>query len=182
MSALPLIILVGYRGTGKTTVARLLASRLGWNAIDADELLEERAGQTIAALFQTEGEASFRRREAALVQELCQRRRQVIATGGGVILDPGNRECLKKAGKVIWLTADAPTLHRRLQSDVHTAARRPALTVGGLEEIQQLLAEREPLYRECAHWKVATHQGSPDEVAQNILEWLKNNSYVERVG
>jgi shikimate kinase len=171
-TAQPLIFLVGYRCTGKTTVARLLAERLGWNWLDADALLEEQAGRTIRALFADEGEAEFRRRESAVLADLCRCQRHVIATGGGVVLSPENRARLREAGTVIWLTADAETIWQRLQADVSTAERRPALTVGGLAEIQQLLQVREPLYRACAGWSVDTAGRPPEEVAERILSAL----------
>jgi shikimate kinase len=166
------LFLIGYRGTGKTTVARLLAGRLGWAGLDADDLLEARAGQTIRAVFAEEGEAGFREREAAVLEELCRRPRCVVATGGGVVLRPENRQRLKEAGLVVWLTADAETIWARLQQDAATAERRPALTIGGLAEVRELLAAREPLYRASAHWAVDTVGRTPEVVADLILAHL----------
>ena len=164
------LILIGYRGTGKTTVGRLLAARLGWNFADADDLVEAAAGKSIAEIFASEGEPGFRDREAAAIRELCGRDRLVLATGGGVVLRPANRELLRGAGFVAWLVARPETVWERLQSDPATAARRPNLTaVGGLEEIRTLLAAREPLYRELAHFTVETDRPSPEEVADAIL-------------
>src|SRR6516162_5971118 len=99
-----LLFLIGPRGSGKTTVARLLAQRIGWAWCDADELLEERAGKTIRQIFADEGEAAFRERESALLQEIALRQDHVIATGGGIVLSPANRELLRR-GAVVWLTA-----------------------------------------------------------------------------
>jgi shikimate kinase len=168
----PVIFLVGYRGTGKTTVARLLAERLGRPWLDADAVLEERAGRTVRAIFAEEGEAGFRRREAAALEELCRCHGHVIATGGGVVLSPDNRARLRAAGVVVWLTADADTIWRRLRADASTAERRPALTVGGLEEVRQLLQAREPLYREVAHHGVETASRAPGEVVEAVLAVL----------
>jgi shikimate kinase len=168
------VFLIGYRGTGKSTVARLLARRLGWDWLDADSVLEERAGRTIREIFAGEGEAGFRAREAALLEELCHCQRHVIATGGGVILREENRRRLRAAGvAVVWLVADADTIWRRLEADATTAQRRPALTVGGLGEVRELLRVREPFYRECAGWSVETAARSPAEVADLILAWLR---------
>ena len=167
----PVIFLVGYRCTGKTTVARLLAERLGWGWRDADLELERRHG-SIRQVFAAEGEAGFRDKEAAVLAELCGTPRQVIATGGGVVLRPENRERLRAAGRVVWLTADAETLWRRLQQDAATAERRPNLTVGGLAEVEELLRVRQPLYAACADWAVDTADRPPEEVARRIAEWL----------
>jgi shikimate kinase len=172
-SLIPLLFLVGYRGTGKSTVARLLAERLGWDWRDADTVLEERSGQSIRAVFAAEGEAGFRRREAAVLEELCRYGQCVIATGGGVVLSASNREKMRAAGKVVWLTADAETIWQRIQDDVSTAARRPALTVGGQGEVRELLQAREPLYGACADWAVDTAQRTPEQVADLILGYLK---------
>jgi shikimate kinase len=164
--------LIGYRGTGKSTIARLLAARLGWSWLDADALLEERAGRTIRQVFAEEGEAGFREREATLLEELCRRERCVIATGGGVVLRPGNRERLKASGYCIWLTADAATIWQRLQADAATTERRPALTVGGQAEVEQLLHVREPLYRECANLTVHTAGRAPEVIVEKICRGL----------
>jgi shikimate kinase len=164
-----LIFLIGYRGSGKTTVGRLLASRLGWQFIDADAIIEERACKTIREIFANEGEQFFRDREAAILTELCKRTDTVIATGGGVVLRPENRTLLRQYGFVAWLTADAATLWQRIQADASTAARRPALTTGGLEEVRQLLALREPFYRETADVEVSVDVVSPEQASDTIL-------------
>jgi shikimate kinase len=163
------IFLIGYRATGKSTVARLLAARLGWDAVDADEVLETQHGRTIRQIFAEEGEAGFRDKEAAVLEALCQRPRLVVATGGGVILREANRGRLRATGRVIWLTADAQTIWSRLQQDPATSERRPALTVGGLAEVEELLRVREPLYRSCADLVIDTVGRSPEEVVAHIL-------------
>jgi shikimate kinase len=163
------IFLVGYRATGKSTVARLLAERLGWAWVDADEVLERRHGRTIRQIFAEEGEAGFRDKEAAIVEALCRGQRLVVATGGGVVLRPENRQRLRAAGRVVWLTADAQTIWERLQRDPTTGERRPALTVGGLAEVEELLRVREPHYRECAEVTVDTRGRSPEDIVAEIL-------------
>jgi shikimate kinase len=170
LSACHLVIfLIGPRGSGKTTVARLLAERLGWAWLDADDELEKRYGQSIRAIFAAEGEAGFREKEAALLAELCGRLHHVIATGGGVVLREANRQRLRASGRVVWLTADIETLWRRLQADDSTAERRPALTIGGREEIAEVLRVREPLYRSCADHVIETAGRSPEEIAAEIV-------------
>jgi len=164
------IFLIGYRGTGKTTVARLLAEALGWPWLDADELLERRYGQTIRDIFATEGEEAFRDKEEAILSELCQLKEHVIATGGGVVLREQNRERLRKSGWVVWLTTDVDTIHRRLQADPTTWDRRPALAAASPQtEIATLLQVREPHYRSCSHVSVSTEGRSPEQVVKEIL-------------
>ena len=167
------LFLIGYRGSGKSTVAELLAKRLDWDWVDADAVLEQRAGQSIRQIFEVEGEVAFRELEAALLHELCRRQQVVIATGGGVVVRPENRRRLKEAGIVVWLTGNAATLWQRLQACHTTAERRPDLTVGGLAEIEGLLATREPWYAECAHFGVDTVGRSPQQVAEAILSRLR---------
>ncbi|HEX3315205.1 MAG TPA: shikimate kinase, partial [Gemmataceae bacterium] len=147
------IFLIGYRGTGKSTVARLLAAKLGFEAIDADHELERRAGKTIRRIFAEDGEPRFRDLESTQLAEFGQRENVVIATGGGVVLRPENRAILK-AGRVVWLTASAAVLWRRMCGDESTRERRPDLAQGGLAEVEELLRVREPLYRECAEMTV----------------------------
>ncbi|MCX6996283.1 MAG: shikimate kinase, partial [Kiritimatiellaeota bacterium] len=124
------IALLGFMGTGKSTVACLLARRLGRELVDMDRVIEQRAGKSISALFAQEGEPHFRRLERALVQELAARRNLVIACGGGVVLDPGNLRDLKKGGLVVGLTAAPAVILRR----VAAARHRPLLAGGGKEQ------------------------------------------------
>lgn len=171
LSARPIIFLIGYRGTGKSTVAKLLAEKRGWDWVDADAELEARRGRTIQQIFAAEGELGFRVMEAELLAELGTRERHVVATGGGVILREDNRARLKE-GTCIWLTADADTIWQRLQVDPSTAQRRPPLTTGGKAEIDELLQRREPLYRVCADLEVSTAARSPADVVEEIESQL----------
>lgn len=169
-----LVFLIGYRGTGKTTVAGLLAAKLNWSWCDADMYLEKRYGRTIRQIFVDEGEAGFRDKEAAILDELSRGKNLVVATGGGVILRPENRTRLR-AGKVVWLTAPADVLWERLQSDATTAERRPNLGQGGLAEIEELLRMRTPLYEECADWRIDSAKHTPDQVVEQIYQWLEGS-------
>jgi shikimate kinase len=164
------IYLIGPRGSGKTTVGRLLAERLGYGFVDADIEIETRAGSTIADLFAIEGEEGFRRREVGLVADLAKLDCHVIAWGGGAVLRPENRERLRANGTCVWLSGDAAILFRRLAGDPAGASRRPALTrLSGPEEMERILREREPLYREIAHLAVATDGMTPEAVVSAIL-------------
>jgi shikimate kinase len=166
------IALVGYRGVGKSAVAKLLALRLGWDWVDADVEIELRAGKSIAAIFGDEGEAAFRELESVVVEELAGRERIVIALGGGAVLRERNRVAL--AGSfVAWLQASVDVILERVAADASTAARRPNLTVkGGRAEVEALLAEREPIYRRIAATVVDTDDKTPAEVAEAILAEL----------
>ncbi len=167
------LILIGYRATGKTTLARLLAQRLKWSWIDLDEEIEKAAGKPIARIFAEDGEPAFRELEAQLVCAWCGREAVVIATGGGAPLREDNRQAMKAAGKVIWLTATPQTIHARMAGDATTAMRRPALTsAGGLAEIVRLLAQREPIYRQTADRVVDTENRTPQQLAEEILQWF----------
>ena len=164
------ITLIGYRGTGKSSVARLVAARMGWSWVDADSRIEELAGRSIREIFEAEGESGFRDRESAVIQELTRRDRFVIAAGGGAVLRAENRAAIKEAGLVAWLVASPEAIERRLAQDPTTATRRPALTIaGGLEEIRSLLGQREPIYRACADLIVETDQCSPEQLADQIV-------------
>jgi shikimate kinase len=169
------IFLVGYRGSGKTTVAAALADRLEWQWLDADAMLERKQGKTIKQIFAGDGENAFRDYEAAVLNEIVASDRQIVALGGGVVLREANRRLLKEHGKVIWLRAPAEVLYERIMADVTTAERRPNLTAqGGIAEIRSLLAQREPLYQEVADLQVDADR-PPTEIADTIVAQLNPN-------
>lgn len=167
------ITLIGYRGTGKSTLAAPLAQWLGWEWLDADVELERRAGRSIQDIFATHGEPEFRRLERELLSELLKRDRLVLAAGGGAILNEATRADMKSAGPVIWLQASADTIERRLATDPTTGQRRPNLTSsGGRAEIERLLAMREPLYRECATITLVADIALADQLVEDVLRRL----------
>jgi shikimate kinase len=168
------VALIGYRGTGKSTVARHLALALGWDWIDADVELELRAGKTISAIFADDGELAFRGLESQVLADLVRRERVVLAAGGGVVLREANRKLLKEFARVVWLQASAETIVARIATDATTSGRRPNLTVrGGADEVIQLLRERLPLYEQCADLTIDTEQRTPGEIAAEIVQRLQ---------
>ena len=164
------ITLIGYRGVGKSTIAPRLAARLGWNWIDADVEIEQRAGRSIAEIFQHEGEVGFRVREAGVLSELLARDRLIIAAGGGAILNPHTRETIRAAGPAVWLTASLDSILARLHEDATTSTRRPALTGSDPRtEIETLLAARTPLYAETATLTIDSERRSPEAIVDEIM-------------
>jgi len=160
------IVLVGMMGSGKSTVGRRLASALGRPFVDADREIESRCGVAIATIFEVEGETGFRRREAALIDELTRRYGLVLATGGGAVLLEETRGRLRERGLVVYLCASAAELWHRLRHD----KVRPLLrTPDPRQRIAELVAQRDPLYRECAHLVVQTGRQPADKVVQEIL-------------
>jgi shikimate kinase len=168
-----IITLIGYRATGKTTLARLLARSLGWQWIDADPEIERLAGKTIALIFAEDGEPAFRDLETQVIADLCRRDKLVLAAGGGASMREENRQIMRQSGKVVWLVARPETILERMSADATTAQRRPSLTGRvPLDEIVQLLAQREPMYRETADFTIDTENRSPEELTAEILDRL----------
>ena len=161
------LVLIGYRGTGKSTVAELLATRLGWKAVSTDAQIVEKAQMKIPDIVASHGWEHFRDLETQVCLTLKDQDRLVVDTGGGIILRPDNMEALKPNGLVFWLTAEVSTMTRRISEDT----QRPALTAGKtfLEEIQEVLTERTPKYQAAADHVIATDDLSPEEIASHIL-------------
>jgi shikimate kinase len=170
---MPRITLIGYRGTGKSTVAGILARRLQCPWHDADAVLEARIGGSIAAFVRERGEPAFRDEESAVLRELVTQP-GVLATGGGVVLRAENRELLLRLGRpLVWLQAPADVLRRRLAADPATSERRPALTgADPFAEVEEALRTREPLYSACADAVFDVAADSPERIAARILDWL----------
>jgi len=159
------IALIGFMGTGKSSVGRLLAEQLHFSFIDTDALIEARAGKAIAAIFASEGEAAFRKLEREAVAELGARRRTVIATGGGVGADAANVASLREHALVVCLWASPEHIWERTRGQTH----RPLLQEGDpLEKIRELLAAREAVYKQ-ADVLLNTEVRSLREVAQQVL-------------
>jgi shikimate kinase len=165
------IFLVGPMGAGKSTIGRLLASELNYNFRDSDRVIEERTGADIPWIFDMEGEEGFRERETAVLQELAGEVDTVVATGGGIVLREQNRELMKSAGYVCYLTASIDQLVERTARD----KKRPLLQVENpRQKIIDLLALRDPLYQSAADFIVNTDRRSPKAVAQDIATLVIN--------
>ncbi len=169
MAAGQRVFLVGPMGAGKTTIGRQLAQILHLEFLDSDQAIEARAGADIPWIFDVEGEAGFRDREARMIDELTQRDGIVLATGGGAILRPENRQLLAERGSVVYLHASIKQQVERTAKD----RNRPLLQVPDPEgRLRELMAERDPLYREIADHIAETDGLSARSVAQQLAEAL----------
>ena len=167
------IVLIGYRGSGKSVTGRLLAEALGWAWVDTDALIEQRCGMTIRDLFADRAEEGFREAESRVIAELADLDRQVIGTGGGVVLRPDNGLALKRTGKLVWLTAPPEVLWERIKTDTRRLdSRPPANPDHGLQDVRSVLRQREPIYAGWADIVVDTAGQSTEAVAAEILRRL----------
>lgn len=164
------IVLIGYRGTGKSTVGKVLASRLGRTVVSTDAEIVRRAGQTIPEIVAKHGWDYFRELESTVCQELAAREGLVIDTGGGAILRSQNVDNFKKTGTLFWLTASVGTIAGRIGGDT----QRPSLTgtKSFVEEIQEVLAERTPKYQAAADHIVPTDGRSIGQIVDAIQSCL----------
>jgi shikimate kinase len=170
------IVLVGYRGSGKTTVGRKLAERLGVAFVDLDERVSATAGKTIREIFADEGESGFRAHESkVLAALLAESGHGVLSLGGGAIERAENRHKIRESGRrVIYLRCEGEELLRRISADPRTGQTRPNLTHlgGGRDEIAAMLARREPWYREVAHGEIDVTTLAIDEVVARLVEMM----------
>ncbi|HWE07162.1 MAG TPA: shikimate kinase [Rhizomicrobium sp.] len=169
------VVLVGYRGSGKTTIGRLLAERLWVNFVDLDEMIVARAGKSIKAIFDELGENGFRDLETNAIAEAVKETDTVLALGGGALGREENRALLRSEHfRIIYLRCDAEELLRRITADPQTALARPSLTRlgGSLEEVATLLAQREPIYREMMHGELDVTHLTPREAVVHIARMV----------
>lgn len=166
------LYLIGYRGCGKSTLAPMVAGRLGWPHYDSDQIIQANIGQTISEIFAEKGEAEFRKLESQTIKNLSQSGGQVVALGGGAILAAENRGCLQRTGKTVWLKAPAELLWKRISQDPASSQQRPNLTnQDGLSEVTDLLLKREPLYQQVADWSIDIEGLSVEAVSDLIVQW-----------
>jgi shikimate kinase/3-dehydroquinate synthase len=163
------IFLVGLMGAGKTTIGRMLARRLGMHFADSDHEIEARTGASVPWIFEIEGEASFRRREADMIRELTAGSGLVLATGGGAVLNPESRRLLAERGTVVYLRASVNSILQRTSHDKN----RPLLqTADPRRKLEDLTAQREPLYREIADLVIDTGRPNVQSMVQTILDQM----------
>ena len=165
-----ILVLVGLPGSGKSTVGRQLARRLGLPFHDADHVLEQRLGCSIRAYFEREGEQAFRDLEEALLDELSAKGSCVLSTGGGAVIRPANRQRLRERGQVVYLRSSPEEVFRRVRHD----GKRPLLQVDDpLAKLRQLYADRDPLYRETAHFVIETGRPSVPTLVNMVMMQLE---------
>lgn len=165
------IILVGFMGTGKSTVAERLAAELGWRKLDLDQAIEDDQGCSIPELFSSRGEAYFRQVETDVLKRTLEESREiVVATGGGAVLAEANREAMLASGTVVALTASVETILDRVQNDPN----RPLLKGNAAESVPQLLEARKHAY-DFAHLRIDTTNRSVDEIVRLILDGAGNS-------
>lgn len=161
---------MGLPGSGKTTVGRQLARRLQVPFVDSDHAVEQRVGCSVRAFFEREGEATFRDVEEDVIDELTQQSSQVLSTGGGAVLRSNNRQHLRERSKVIYLKSSADELYRRLKNDTN----RPLLQVPDpLGRLRELFVQRDPLYKETAHFVLETGRPSVSTLVNMIVMQLE---------
>ncbi len=170
------IVLIGYRGSGKSTIGKRLADQLWQPFVDSDELVVRKAGgRTIKEIFEAGGEQAFRELESEAVREVALLQEHVIALGGGALIREENRRQIKDAGhKVIYLRCDPEILLQHIQADLDTAKTRPALTSlgGGVDEIRKLLIDREPIYRQAMTAELDVTNLTPEDAVVYIVRLL----------
>lgn len=167
------IVLIGYRGTGKSVVGKIVADRLKMQCVSMDARIVEKAGMAIPQIVERFGWPGFRDLETEVAREMAGRDNIVIDTGGGVIERPGNIDALKQNGVIIWLKATPEAIVSRIADDT----QRPALTQGKTftEEVAEVLDRRTPKYRAAAQFEIDTDHLSVEQVAYGVIEASKSN-------
>ena len=164
------IVLIGFRGTGKSTVGKLLAKRLERDFVDSDKYIESATGKTIKSIFEEDGEESFRKIEADTIAELSKADNKVISAGGGAVIKEENVRNLKDNGFLVLLEATPEIIHNRIAKDGKTAQQRPSLTdKKPLDEIKHLIEQREHAYKNAADFTINTSYISCEDIVSEII-------------
>jgi len=169
------LVLIGYRGSGKSTVGRKLASRLKMKFVDIDDLIEDHQGVPISDIVKSHGWGHFRKLERSAIEEITKEDRIIIAPGGGAVLNSDNVNALRKNGLILWLKADKQTLLKRLHQDPGTNTRRPTLTGKGTsEELKEVMSVREPIYERVSEIQIDTSTLDVETVVEKVLTVVKD--------
>jgi shikimate kinase len=170
------IVLIGYRGSGKSTVGKRLASRMQRRFVDTDDLIESKEGQ-ISDIVKSHGWNYFRAMERRMIEEISKEDNLIIALGGGAVLDSDNIANVERNGLIIWLKADQEVLRKRMNQDPRTLASRPTLTgKGTIEELEEIMDFRNPFYEKAATIQLDTSTLNVEEVVENILVAFKEKT------
>lgn len=173
------IILIGFRGTGKSSVGKAIASHMKRRFIDADDYLEQTVGKRIKEIFAEGGEKLFRQIESEIIEELAHLDDVVIAAGGGAALKEENVINMKRNGFVVLLEADTETIYKRLTEDTEGQAQRPCLTdKNHYDEIKYLLEYRKPFYENASDYRIDTTKLSVNQLAEKVIKAF--TSHLER--
>ena len=169
------VYLVGYRGSGKSSVGPLIAQRLGWEHLDTDRVIAELAKKSIAEIFADDGEETFREIESKVIAVAASDQHLVVSLGGGAVIEMDNRDALKSSGRAVWLRIKPETAWQRINDDTSSSVNRPALTdKDGLDEVKTLIAQRKPIYEECADFTIDVDELSLEDIADRVISWWKS--------
>jgi shikimate kinase len=172
------IFLIGYRCTGKTTVGQFLAGRLERLFFDTDLELVKEQGMSISDIVGKRGWAAFREIEKQMIRSACERDHQVVATGGGAVLDEENVKQMKSSGLLVWLRADIKTIEKRILQDDTTRDFRPSLTPkGSIEEIEETLLMRNPYYEKAMDFLVDTDVMEVEAICDTIIRKINDTEF-----
>ena len=168
------LYLIGYRGSGKSSVGKIISSKLGWPLFDTDQMIVQMAKKSIAEIFATDGEESFRDLESKVIAVAASDQQLVVSLGGGAVIAMANRDAIKTSGKSAWLRLKPDTAWARIDADSKNKKNRPALTdLDGLEEVKTMMERRTPLYDECADFTIDVDKLSLEEIADRVISWWK---------
>lgn len=170
------VVLIGYRCAGKTTVGKILAEKLEMRFFDTDKLVEAKAKKPVIRIFQEDGEGEFRRYESEVIEEICGGDGKVISVGGGGVVRQKNVMHIQKCGRIFHLKVTPETVRARFEKDPAAAASRPSITRDDvIEEARDMMARREPFYREAAEFTIDANSKTPEEIAEEIVGLLKKH-------
>ncbi len=165
------LFLIGYRCTGKTTIGKSIAATIDWSFVDSDLLVIKECKKSIKDIIDTQGWQAFRRMERSMIKQVCTKDRQVVATGGGAVLDTKNVRAMETSGIIVWLRATAETIRERMLQDETDQTLRPALTEkGSVAEIEEVLLARHPYYDNASDFAIPTDDVPVNEITKRIIQ------------